>query len=324
MSLFDIFKKKSKEQPTGNTEINEKAYEASITPEEISKLLEGGDISDLTTRQLTQSHSWVYSCINAISSSASRVPLKVIKRENNSWVILERDNPYVQLLEDINGFQYQQEFIEGIIQRLCSKGVCFVEISRGKNKKPVALYIIDIDPANVEFTLNKTGDIISYTFSLSSGNKVTMKASDILYFRLPHPYDVYKGLSPLQALEQGILADYYAQRYNKAFFKNGATLRGTLSTTKGLSNRAWIRLQDIWKSLYSGIENQHKVLILEEGLTYTPITVSPKDMDFVSLRKFSREEILAGYRVYPVVLGITEQVSNLMPLYNSNFFMKKH
>lgn len=271
-------------------------------------LLESPYTTDEDFLSLPECHTWTYSCITALSSSVSSVPIKVVKRtDEGTWELLNRKNDTVALLEDINNYQFQQEFIELVAQRLATAGKCFVEVTRSKGKA-VALDIISY--SDVKLYINpKTGEISFFEFSFNDGSKSKLPANDVLYFKLPHPSNVYDGLSPISASREGVLADFYAQKYNKAFFKNGATLRGSLQTEKGLSNRAWSRLADMWRVVYGGVDNSHKVMVLEEGLKYSAITVSPKDMEFIEQRKFSREELLAVFRVYPVVLGLLEGAS---------------
>jgi len=259
---------------------------------------------DFTT--LPTSHSWVYACVRAISHAVAGVPLKVQKKSpkgKDGWIDLGRNIWEVAALEDVNSYQTQSDLLEETANFLALQGKHYWEISR--NSKGKLTKIFPMHPNYV--TPIPGGEFVSgYRFKLPGDKPIMFDQEDTIFFKFFHPSNDYSGLSPLMAAREGVLADFYSQRYNKAFFKNGAVTRGALESDRGISDRALRRLRKQFMRTYTGVDNQHKVAILEEGLKYKNISMTPKDMEFVNLRKFSREEILAVFGVYPVVLGLLE------------------
>lgn len=246
-------------------------------------------------------HSWVLACVRAIATSVSTVPLMVQRKKKDGWDRVGRDKWEVAALEDVNGYQSQQDILEATASFLALQGEYYWEKTRNKAGRMTKLY--GMHPNYVK--VKPGGEYISeFIFELSGEKPVMFESKDVIYFRFFNPVNDYKGLSPLSAAREGIITDFYAQQYNKAFFRNNATPRGVLETDKGLSNRALKRLKDLWNSIQGGAANAHKTAVLEEGLKYKALSISPKDMEFLKLREFNREEIMAVFGVYPVVIGL--------------------
>jgi HK97 family phage portal protein len=231
----------------------------------------------------------------------------VQQKVKGGWKQVTRKDAWeVAALEDVNTYQSQQDLLEATTGYLALQGKAFWEISR--NSKGKMTKIFTMHPMYTR--VRQGGEFISDVIFQLPGDKPTVfSPKDTVFYKFFHPSNDFDGLSPLSAAREGVIADFYAQRYNKAFFKNGAVTRGALETEKGLSARAYKRLTDSFLSAYTGVDNQHKVAILEEGLKYKQVSLSPKDMEFINLRKYSREELMAVFGVYPVVLGLLEQAS---------------
>lgn len=251
-------------------------------------------------------HAWALACVRAIGTSVSTVPLMVQRKRKDGWERVGREKWEVAALEDINGYQSQQDLLEATASFLALQGCYYWEKTRNKAGRVTKFY--GMHPA---YTKVKPGGeyIEQFIFELPDRPAVAFNPADVIFFKFFNPTDDYRGLSPLAAAREGIITDFYAQQYNKAFFKNNATPRGVLETDKGLSNRALKRLKDLWGTIYGGQNNAHKTAVLEEGLKYKALSISPKDMEFLKLREFNREEILAVFGVYPVVLGLLKDAS---------------
>ncbi len=87
------------------------------------------------------------------------------------------------------------------------------------------------------------------------------------------------------------------EKYGSAFFKNGAQPAGVLEHPGVLKDPQKIR--DNWMNAYGGAGNAHKVAVLEEGMSYKPISLPPEDSQFLSTREFGVEEICRIFRVPP-------------------------
>ena len=137
-----------------------------------------------------------------------------------------------------------------------------------------------------------------------TGN-VTLRPSDVLH--IPGlGFDGLVGYSPIAMAKNAIGLSIATEEYGAKFFANGATPGGILEFPGTVKNPEAIR--DSWNKGFSGT-NAHKVAILEEGMKYTPISISPEQAQFLETRKFQINEIARIFRVPPHMVGDLEKSS---------------
>ncbi len=112
-----------------------------------------------------------------------------------------------------------------------------------------------------------------------------------------------RGLSVVGQAREAIGLGMAAERYGASVFGNGIVPGGVLEHPGELSDGAYERLQATWKDRHQGLENAHRLAILEEGMKYSKIGVPPEDAQFLETRKFQRSEIAGMFRVPPHMIG---------------------
>ena len=105
------------------------------------------------------------------------------------------------------------------------------------------------------------------------------------------------GFSPIAMMKNSLGTTLAVERYGSAFFKNGAQPSGVLEHPGVLKNPEKIRQN--WSQIYGGAGNAHKIAVIEEGMSYKPISLPPEDSQFLSTREFGVEEICRIFRVPP-------------------------
>lgn len=121
--------------------------------------------------------------------------------------------------------------------------------------------------------------------------------TDVIYVRLPDPDDPCHGLSPLEALDITLATDISAGKYNEAYFRNGAKA-GLIIAGENLNEHEIRRNKQWLTDEYTRPENAHKPMLLLGNLQLVRDgNKAQNDMEFLDLRKFSREEICAVYSV---------------------------
>jgi HK97 family phage portal protein len=93
------------------------------------------------------------------------------------------------------------------------------------------------------------------------------------------------------------------ERYAASTFKNGASMSGILSHPEAIGEDAAARLQKDFKNTYSGSDKAGTVAVLEEGLKWQQISVSPDDAQMLDSRKFSTMALARIFRVPPPSLA---------------------
>jgi HK97 family phage portal protein len=252
-------------------------------------------------------HVWVYSCVNAIAQNLMGIPLLFFTGSRKDKKLVET-GPLVQLFETPNPMMSGAQLIEATFIYLGLCGEAFY-IAERKNPREVPKELWTFHPNRFKEVVDKdTGLIAGWTYE-KGGKKVPFEAHEIIFFRYFNPYHEYRGLAPLQAAQAGIDQDFWASRYNAAFFKNNAQPGGILETSANLGDEEFKRLLAQWNDRHQGANKAHAIALLEGGVTYKQTGLSQKDMDFLEQRKFNREEIMAAFKVPKSELGIYEDLN---------------
>lgn len=120
------------------------------------------------------------------------------------------------------------------------------------------------------------------------GSMVNLKPSDVLH--IPGlGFDGLVGYSPIAMAKNAIGMAIACKEYGAKFFANGATPGGILEDPGTVKDPQ--RGRDSWTSAFGGSSNFNKVAVLEEGMKYTPISISPEQAQFLETRKFQINEI---------------------------------
>ena len=153
---------------------------------------------------------------------------------------------------------------------------------------------------------------IYYQYQVSDSDAPTMKdgtvnlkKEDVLH--IPGlGFDGLVGYSPIAMAKNAIGLSIATEEYGAKFFANGATPGGILEYPGTVKDPD--RVRDSWNKGFSG-RNSHKVAILEEGMKYTPISISPNEAQFLETRKFQIDEIARIFSVPPHMVGDLEKSS---------------
>lgn len=120
-------------------------------------------------------------------------------------------------------------------------------------------------------------------------------------------YDGLVGYSPIAMAKNAVGLAMAAEEYGAKFFANGAAPSGVLEHPGTIKDPE--RIRQSWQSTFGGSANSNKIAVLEEGLKYTPIAISPEQAQFLETRKFQINEIARIFRVPPHMLADLEKSS---------------
>lgn len=240
----------------------------------------------------------VYGCISAISDSISALGAKVYKVEGGQIVEQPGDHPFYPVFRRPNPHQGSFEFLENLSQNLDIYGNVFIAIE--KVAGTLELYLLM--PQYVAIIPDPKKKVKEYRYYIN-GNVVKYKPEEIIHIKYVDVEDPYYGMPPLSAASDVLKFETNRLSYASQFFNNGAIPAGVLETEQNLGDSLLKKLRAEWTNLHQGVKNSHKVAILQGGLSYKPIVSPLKDLDFASLKKMSKEDILYIYKVPESVLG---------------------
>ena len=120
-------------------------------------------------------------------------------------------------------------------------------------------------------------------------------------------FDGLVGYSPIAMAKNAIGMAIACEEYGAKFFANGAAPGGVLEHPGTIKDPQ--RVREAWQSQFGGSGNSNKIAVLEEGMKYTPIGISPEQAQFLETRKFQINEIARIFRVPPHMVGDLEKSS---------------
>jgi HK97 family phage portal protein len=252
-------------------------------------------------------HVWVYACIAAIAQNIKTIPMRFFIGPPKDQKLLANTD-ITRLFDRPNPAMSCSEFIQAITTyyKLC--GEVFILAER-ETQQDIPKELWTFNPGRFKHVADKqSGLIIGWVYQVGD-KKIPFDAHEIIFFRDFSPYDDYRGLSPLAVAQLSILQDVSAAQYNANFFKNDATPGGVLQAKDPLDEDEFWRIRSQWRSKHEGVDKAHFIALLEGGLEYKQIGISQKDMDFLEMRKYNREEIMAIFKVAKTELSLYENIN---------------
>ena len=186
-------------------------------------------------------------------------------------------------------------------------GNAFLELVYGADGKPKELW--NLDATTVRVKADEHGTITGYVqsprYASRGAARVDFESKEVIHFKLGTKGATLYGLSPLASLILPVTVDKFAQVYNRAFFVNGAKIRGAF-IMKDATPEQVERNREYLQARAKNPDMAHSDLVLEGSIEFKQIGVNQKDMEFLELREFTRNEILAVYGVPPGKVCIIE------------------
>ena len=267
----------------------------------------GKQVNERTSMQMTA----VYSCVRILSEAVASLPLNVYRYTDTGGKEKAIDHSLYRLLHDEpNPEMSSFIFRETLMTHLLLWGNAYAQIIRNGKGEVIALYPLMPDRMTVDRDSNGR---LYYKYRKSNDDAPTMESgvvslapSDVLH--VPGlGFDGLVGYSPIAMAKNAIGLAIAAEEYGSKFYANGAAPSGVLEHPGTLKDPA--RVRDSWNSTFGGSSNSHKVAVLEEGMKYTPISISPNEAQFLETRKFQINEIARIFRVPPHMVGDLEKSS---------------
>ena len=252
-----------------------------------------------------------YRCVHMIARQASFIPIKLYKLTPNGERVLQKNHFVNDILAKPNPSQNYTNFMEELYSNLLIYGNAYLVLSKNSFAGPSGLELIKPEKINI---LTDRGDNIIYRYK--DGQKihdysVNLKTNkrDILHIKLYNPSNEFYGLSPFEVATYPIDQHNESSRYNKSLLQNCARPSGAIvftpqndGTSNTLTEDQYQRLQEQINENF--LKNTGRPILLEGGLDWKEMSISPKEMDFLECRQNAAREIALAFGVPPQLLGI--------------------
>ncbi len=258
------------------------------------------------TEQGYRQNPVVYRCVRLISEAAASI----------TWLAHEgdrdlTDHPLLALLRRPNARQSGPELLEAVYGHLLVAGNAYIEAAAVAGElrelhalRPDRMKVVpgsDGWPEAYEYTV--AGRSVRFDQDRDPQERLP---APILHLSLFHPLDDHYGMAPLEAACRALDLHNAAAGWNKALLDNAARPSGALvyEGEGSLSLDQFERLKAELEENYQGARNAGRPLLLEGGLAWQAMGISPRDMDFIEAKHQAARDIALAFGVPPMLLGI--------------------
>lgn len=239
-----------------------------------------------------------YRCVRMIAEAAASVPLET--EDEALGDLLARPSPGVD----------GKTLIEGLYAHLQISGNGYLEaVSLADDEPPGALFVLR--PDRMRAVTGYNGWIDGWTYEAGRTKRTLQRGEDgwlpVLHLKLFHPGDDIYGLPPLSPARKALDLHNGGADWQKALIDNSARPSGALVYGKDgarMTDEQFDRLKAELDTAHTGALNAGRPLLLEGGLDWKPMSLSPADMDFHEARHMAAREIALAFGVPPMLLGI--------------------
>ena len=267
----------------------------------------GKAVTERSAMQMTA----VYSCVRILAEAVAGLPLNLYRYTEDGGKEKAIDHPlYLLLHDEPNPEMSSFVFRETLMTHLLLWGNAYAQIIRNGKGEVVALY--PLMPNKMSVDRDSQGQLY-YTYQRGTDEAIRdknqtaiLRPSDVLH--IPGlGFDGLVGYSPIAMAKNAIGMAIACEEYGAKFFANGAAPGGVLEHPGTIKDPQ--RVRESWQSTFGGSGNANKIAVLEEGMKYTPIGISPEQAQFLETRKFQINEIARIFRVPPHMVGDLEKSS---------------
>ncbi|MES2493479.1 MAG: phage portal protein [Pseudomonadota bacterium] len=216
-----------------------------------------------------------------------------------------------ELARLVNATSAGQSLLETLASQMLLHGNGFVQILKDGAGRPVELFALR--PDRVSIIAGADGWPSGYGYRVGE-RAVTIPALDhdaspnIIHVRGFHPQDDHYGAGCLSAADQAVALHNAASLWNRALLENAARPSGALvydiPEAGGLTAEQYDRLKSELTQAFSGEANAGRPMLLEGGLKWQSLSLSPADMDFATLKAAAARDIALAFGVPPMLLGL--------------------
>ncbi|MGE4429133.1 MAG: phage portal protein [Sphingobium sp.] len=203
-----------------------------------------------------------------------------------------------------------QGLVETLALHLVLHGNGYVQILCDGEGQPAELFALR--PERISVDVDARGWPVAYVYRV--GERTTrLSAEDgagrtaIVHLKALHPLDDHYGLGCVGAASGPVAIHNAATRWNKALLDNAARPSGALiydADGASLSADQFARLKAEMEAAFQGAANAGRPMLLEGGLSWQSLSLSPSEMDFVALKEGAAREIALAFGVPPLLLGL--------------------
>ena len=258
--------------------------------------------------QMMQSYStvgWLYRSISLIAEAVASVDWTLYQKQANGDREEVVQHPFLDLWKSPNPYMTHEVFLESQQQHIELTGEAYWLILPNAAGFPAELW--PLRPDTVEPIRDAKEFIAGYLYRTGK-ERVRLPPEQVVCVKQPSPLDIYRGVGIVQALFSDLDSERLAALYNRNFFNNSAEPGGVIQFEQELTPAEFDRIQRHWGSLHRGVNNAHRVAVLERG-EWKERKNTQSDMQFEQGRRLARDLIAGAFGIPLTMLGVSESVN---------------
>jgi len=259
-----------------------------------------------TYYQIWRKQPNVRTCVDFLARNVAHLGLHVFRRDGDSDRVRLTDHELAQWLEHPNPWTTRYRLIETLMIDL---GIYMNAFWLKVRTTDPRLSLVRLPPQTVRVLggLQPTGFVVTS----GRGEERAFGPDDLVHFG---GYgDELTGVSPLETLRRILAEENAAGDYRQSMWQNAARVEGVIerpATAKAWQKEQKQSFREQWQQAYgAGGTRVGSVAVLEDGMTFKPISFSAKELEFISARKLTREECAAAYHIPLPMVGILEHAT---------------
>jgi len=247
-------------------------------------------------------YAWVQKAVGKIAENMAGLPVRVVDGKDKPL----DTHPISLLLNHVNDEQTPLDLWSSYVVNMLLGGEAPYELVPDRAGRPVEIWLRRPDLVAVvpDATRLDYPTAIGYIYTGEVSSTLTIEAKYMVFDKFYNPLNPWRGLAPIHAVREGITIDLFAQQWSKRFFTNSARPDFAIIAPQGITQSEKNDYEARFMAKHRGSENAHLPVILEEGVTdIKTFSFAPKDIEWLSQRQTSRDEVGAIFGVPDEIMG---------------------
>jgi HK97 family phage portal protein len=246
--------------------------------------------------------SAVWACVRLLAETVATLPVTVYRKTENGREIAEDHWLSKLMARKVNRYQTRIEFFETMMLNLVLHGNCYAKITRigGQIRS-----ILPMMSSQIEVKLLPDGSIV-YLYS-ADGNVDALSAESVWHVKLYGNGII--GKSPLAFGRNMLGIAQAAEDAVTKIYANGGKPSGVLSFDRLLTTEQRAAVREKFGSLTTGTDE--RLLVLEQGVKFDAVSMSPQDIELLSSRKHQTDQIARWFGVPSILINQNEGTTTL-------------
>lgn len=254
-----------------------------------------GTVAGVAARQ-AENLSAVFACTSVIASSLASIPCLIYRNDGNGDRVEVMGHPLARMTrQGVSESMTWPEFVEHLVASTLLTGNGLAEILRAGNGQLAGLRFI---PWGMVTVVELSSGRLAYDCSDGRGRTRRLLAGEVIHLR-DRTDDGLIGKSRLSRAAETVRSVQASNEFARSFLERGAAPSGVIESPSAMSPENQAKLAAAYERRFSGASNAGRIMVIDGGLQWKDVQISPEDAELLESRKFGTEEICRLFQVPP-------------------------